>query len=66
MRAIRYDSPEADIGTHGGPSPFEDRPELDGPDAAVEFGHLFDRGRARSFSSVATGIADRIGVRPAG
>lgn len=49
MRAIRYDSPEADIGTDGGPSPGEDRatpgedrPELDGQDAGVEFGRLFD------------------------
>ncbi len=49
MRAIRYDSPEADIGTGGGPAPGEDRatpaddrPELDGPDAGVEFGRLFD------------------------
>ncbi|MDX6280305.1 MAG: hypothetical protein QOH03_1376 [Kribbellaceae bacterium] len=42
MKAIRYDSPEADIGTGGGPAPGEDRPELGGPDAGVEFGRLFD------------------------
>jgi RNA polymerase sigma-70 factor, ECF subfamily len=42
MKAIRYDSPEADIGTGGGPAPGEDRPDLGGPDAGVEFGRLFD------------------------
>ncbi|MEV8378701.1 RNA polymerase sigma factor [Kribbella sp. NPDC056861] len=36
MRAIRYDSPEADIGTG------EDRPALGGLDAGAEFGRLFD------------------------
>lgn len=42
MRAIRYDSPEADIDVGGGPAPGEDRPELGGRDAGAEFGRLFD------------------------
>ncbi|MFI5714157.1 RNA polymerase sigma factor [Kribbella sp. NPDC051620] len=50
MKAIRYDSPEADIGTHGGGGPRSgtggetdgDRPELDGRDASAVFGGLFD------------------------
>lgn len=61
MRAIRYTSPEADIGTHGGPSPGEDRPSLGGPDAAVEFGRLFDAYAAPLHRY----LARRVGPEPA-
>ncbi|MEU4395020.1 sigma-70 family RNA polymerase sigma factor [Kribbella sp. NPDC023855] len=92
MRVIRYNSPEADIGTHGGPSPGEglargeglattgegrtptgegsaaagatsgeDRPQLGGADAAVEFGRLFDTYAAPLHRY----LARRVGPEPA-